>query len=93
MVKTVVSLVMDDNRSNNTEGSNEIEKQSLSDLIELYKMYMSNMKFHKENGKLSSEREKEMIGKIDYIFEIIESRSKSKKRARDDDLSSHSNAS
>ena len=84
---------MDDSKSHNSEGNNDIENQSIGDLTELYKMYMSNMKFHKENGTLSSEREKEMIGKIDYIFEIIESRSKSKKRARDDDLSSHSNVS
>ena len=93
MVKTVVSLVMDDNKSHNTEGSTDIEKQSLSDLTELYKMYMSNLKFHKDNGTLSTEREKEMIGKIDYIFEIIENRSKCKKRARDDNLSTHSNVS
>ena len=40
-----------------------------------------------------TEREKDMIGKIDYIVEIIESRSKSKKTACDDNLSSHSNVS
>ena len=35
MVKTVVSLVMDDNQSRSSSNTNEIEQQSLDDLIEL----------------------------------------------------------
>ena len=61
MVKTVVSLVMDDNQSKSSSSNNDIEHQSLADLTELYKMYMSNLKFHKENGTLSKEREESMI--------------------------------
>ena len=61
MVKMVVSLVMDDNQSKSSESNNDIENQSLSNLTELYKMYMSNLKFHKENGTLSKEREVSMI--------------------------------
>ena len=53
MVKIVVSLVMDDNQSRSSQNTNEIEQQSLGDLTELYKMYMSNFKFHKENGAMS----------------------------------------
>ena len=93
MVKTVVSLVMDDNQSKSSSSNNDIEHQSLADLTELYKMYMSNLKFHKENGTLSKEREESMIGKIDYIFEVIENCSKSKKRAYDDSISNNSNVS
>ena len=56
-------------------------------------MYMSNLKFHKENGTLSKEREESMIGKIDYIFNVIENRSKSKKRGYDDSISKNNNVS
>ena len=93
MVKTVVSLVMDDTQSRSSGGTNEIEQQSLGDLTELYKMYMSNFKFHKDNGTMSKERETEMISKIDYIFEIIESRTKGKKRGHDDTVNKNSNVS
>ena len=93
MVKTVVSLVMDDNQSKSSESTNDIENQSLADLTELYKMCMSNFKFHKDNGTLSAERETEMIGKFDYIFEIIESCTKSKKRGHDGNITKNSNVS
>ena len=84
MVSTVVKLVMkDDSSSVASDSRNDLENQSLGDLMELNKMYMTNLKFHKDNGTLSSEREQKLITKIDYIMDIIESRSGSKKRGRE----------
>ena len=84
---------MDDNQSKVSEVNNDLENQSLGDLMELNKMYMSNLTFHKENGTLSKERESSLIEKIDYIFEVIEQRSKGKKRGLDDSLSNNNNVS
>ena len=94
MMKTVVDLFYEkeDLGRSNTSGrtidqssgnsNKSIEDQSLDDLMKLYEMYMTNFKFHKENGTLSEEREKSMIEKIDKIFEIIEDRTSNNKRAR-----------
>ena len=83
MVQTVVNLVMEKEAQNKKiDTDNELENQSLSDLTELHKMYMTNFSFHKENGTLSSKRETEMLSQIDYIFSIIENRGKNKKRSR-----------
>ena len=85
MVQTVVNLVMAEDKSNKKSGeSNDLENQSLSDLTELYKMYMTNFRFYKDNGTLSPNREKQMMAQIDYIFSIIESRSNTKKRSHID---------
>ena len=85
MVQTVVNLVMQNEAKNKKiDRDHELENQSLSDLTELHKMYMTNFSFHKENGTLSSKRETEMLSQIDYIFSIIENRGKNKKRNHSD---------
>ena len=81
MVQTVVNLVMAENGKHKQEKKdNELENQSLGELMELHKMYMTNFSFHKENGTLSPKRQTEMLSQIDYIFSIIESRGKNRKR-------------
>ena len=82
MVQTVVNLVMaEDGKNKQVEKDNELENQSLGELMELHKMYMTNFSFHKDNGTLSPERQMEMLSQIDYIFSIIESRGKNRKRS------------
>ena len=82
MVQTVVNLVMaEDGKNKEADKNNELENQSLAELMELHKMYMTNFSFHKENGTLSPKRQTEMLSQIDYIFSIIESRGNNRKRS------------
>ena len=68
-----------------------MENESLASLTELCKSYMDNLRFHKENGTLNSKREASLISKIDYIFEIIEGRSRKKKCSYEDSVDSKNN--
>ena len=82
MIQTVFNLVnAEDKKDKTQQADNELENQSLSDLTDLHKMYMTNFAFHKENGTLSEKRKLEMLTQIDYIFSIIESRSSKRKRS------------
>ena len=86
MVQTYVNLVMKNEKDVRERNANiELENESLSSLTELYKPYMDNLRFHKENGTLNPEREKNLISKIDYVFEINEGRSGKKKYSHKDD--------
>ena len=82
MVQAVVNLVMvEEKKHKKDEMDKELENQSLSDLTDLHKMYMTNFSFHRENGTLSDKRKTGMLAQIDYIFSIIESRGNNKKRS------------
>ena len=82
MVQAVVNLVMvEEKKQKKDEMDKELENQSLSDLTDLHKMYMTNFSFHRENGTLSDKRKTDMLAQIDYIFSIIESRGNNKKRS------------
>lgn len=47
--------------SKKVEKDNELENQSLSDLTDLHKIYMTNFSLHKENGTLNDKREKDIL--------------------------------
>ena len=98
MMKTVVDMFYEKeeasskkNRSVSTisDSSESIQlEESLSDLMKLYEIYMNNLKFHKDNGTCSKEREDAMIAKIDNILALIEDRT-NRKRPRTSSNSSN----
>ena len=95
MVETAVTLVMDKDSAQKKENDNSdeipLELQPLGELMKLYDMYMSNFKFHKKNGTMTQSHKEKMMMKIDELFAIIEDRSISKKRARDDSSGTNNN--
>ena len=91
MMKTVVNLFYEKEESLKTTSQHSVstmsdsfgsmrEEESLSDLIKLHDMYMGNLKFHKENGTLTKEREETLISKIDSVFATIEESQNKRKR-------------
>ena len=93
MMKTVVDLfyekeeaakkkASDNSISTISDSFGNFKEESLSDLMKLHDMYMSNLKFHKENGTLTNERESKLMSKIDNIFDIIEEKQSNHKRRR-----------
>ena len=71
----------------------EDDTPSLPHLMSLYEIYMRNFNFHKENGTMTEEREKDTIAKIDGLFATIEERTSGKKRAHDETSNNNSTVS
>ena len=66
-----------------------LENESLLSLSNFYKSYVHNLRSYKENGTLNPEREATLISKTDYVFEVIEGRSRKKKRRHEDSVDSN----
>ena len=80
MMKSVIHLMYSKEKELKSNGGDE----SVENLMKLYDMYMNNLKYYKERGTLTDEREKSILAKIDTLFDKIEERTVGQKRQHED---------
>ena len=81
MLKSFVTMIYNkEGELAEKQKSSSSENPPLSELMKLYDMYMHNLSFHKTNGTLTDDREKDIIAKVDELFKTIEDGTSGRKR-------------